>query len=222
MICGSAELYDPLVRYYVGLTGVPFMSVDYRLSPEFPGTTLAEDTFAGIAWLFDHAAEMGVDPGRIAIMGDSGGGGVAAAAAILARDRGLRLAKQVLIYPMLDDRNTEPDPHLAATAVWTYDNNYTGWKALLGDGLGQSSVSPASAPARLTDFASLAPAYIEVGEMDIFRDESVGYASKLWGVGVSCELHVHPGSPHAHDYMNFGAAVTTRCIADRTRVITAI
>ncbi|MDP4502247.1 alpha/beta hydrolase [Nonomuraea turcica] len=222
MICGSLDNYDRLVRHYVQLTGVPFLAVGYRLAPEFPGTTPAEDSFAGVRWLFDHAGELGVDHARIALMGDSGGGGVGAAAAILARDNGVRLARQILIYPMLDDRNTKPDPVLAPMAVWTYDNNYTGWKALLGDALGTPSVPPVAAPARLRDFAGLAPAYIEVGDLDIFRDESIVYAGKLLAAGISCELHVHPGAPHAHDWLNPNADISKRVVADRVRVIAAL
>ena len=85
--------------------------VEYRLPPR-PGRDPARDSLAG-RWLADHAAELGVDPARTAVMGDSGGGGVGAGAAILARDTGLALARQILIYPMLDDRNTVPDPHIA-------------------------------------------------------------------------------------------------------------
>lgn len=222
LICGTLDNYDRLVRHYVQLTGVPFLAVGYRLAPEWSGTVPATDAFIGTRWLVDNAAKLGVDPARIALMGDSGGGGVGAGAAILARDNGIALAKQILIYPMLDDRNTEPDPFLAPTAVWTYDNNYTGWHALLGDDLGKPDVPPAAAPARLTDFAGLAPAYIEVGDLDIFRDESIAYALNLVRAGVSCELHVHTGAPHGHDWLNPEAALSRRAVAERVRLITAL
>jgi acetyl esterase/lipase len=222
MICGTLENYDKLVRYYVQLTGVPFLAVGYRLAPEFPGTIPAADAFSGVRWMFDNAAALSIDTARIALMGDSSGGGVAAGAGILARDHGIGLARQILIFPMLDDRNTVPDPLLAPTATWTYDNNYTGWHALLGGELGQPAVSPIAAPARLADFANLAPAYIEVGELDIFRDESITYAHNLMRAGVSCELHVYPGCPHGHDWLNPSAAVSKRAVADRVRLITAL
>jgi acetyl esterase/lipase len=222
MICGSIEAYDPAVRQYVQWTGVPFLSVEYRLAPEFPGETPARDAYAGLRHLLENASGLGVDPSRIAIMGDSGGGGVGAAAAILARDNGIDLARQILIYPMLDDRNIEPDPHLQDTTVWTYDMNFTGWHALLGDKLGTSDVSPIATPARLTDFGHLAPAYIEVGALDIFRDESIGYANRLLRAGIDTELHVHPGAPHGHDWIGFTAKLTQRCNADRIRVIASL
>ncbi|MGH2974495.1 MAG: alpha/beta hydrolase fold domain-containing protein [Solirubrobacterales bacterium] len=81
MVLGTLDAYDTLLSRYVSLTGVPIRSVDYRLAPEVSGTTLAEDVFAGLGWLVDHAADLGVDPAHVAIMGDSGGGGVAAGAA---------------------------------------------------------------------------------------------------------------------------------------------
>lgn len=220
MICASVELYDPFVACYVEDTGVPFLAVDYRTAPEH--TALVEDTYSGLQWLVEHASELGVDAKRIAVMGDSGGGGVAAGVAIAARDAGVPLAKQILIYPMLDDRNTEPDPHIAPFAVWTYDNNYTGWRALLGDAIGTPNVSPLAAPARLRDFSGLAPAFIDVGELDIFRDESIRYAMGLLASGTSCELHVRPGSPHGFDRLNRASSTGAEAWRERYRVVKSL
>jgi acetyl esterase/lipase len=219
MVAGSVQLYDKIVAKYVQDTGIPFLSVDYRLSPEFPGTTLAEDGHAALSWLVRRAVQFGVDPARIAIMGDSGGGGVAAGVAIAARDGGTPVAKQILIYPMLDDRNIDPDPQLIPFASWTYDHNYTGWHAVLGDDLGKEGASPLAAPARLTDFTGLAPAYIDVGELDIFRDESILYALNLGRAGVSCELYVRPGCQHGFDWMAPDSRVSVASWADRYRAI---
>ena len=219
MVCGSVDNYDTLVRRYVHETGVPFLSVDYRLAPEFPGTTPVNDTFAALQWLIERTDELGISPDRIAVMGDSGGGGVAAGTAIAARDAGVLLARQILIYPMLDDRNLEPDETIAPFAVWSYDANYTGWHALLGHQLGTADVSPLSAPARLTDFSGLAPAYVEVGELDIFRDEDVAYAQAIHSAGISTELHVHPGVPHAFERLAGESEIAHRAYADRYRNI---
>ncbi|MEV0110058.1 alpha/beta hydrolase fold domain-containing protein [Nocardia sp. NPDC050799] len=221
MICGSVEIYDSMVRYYVEHTGVPFLSVDYRLAPEHTGERLARDVFAGLRWLHSHTGDLGLDPNRIALMGDSGGGGVAAGAAILARDHAVAVSRQILIYPMLDDRNVESDPRLADTATWTYDNNYTGWHALLGERCGADTVSPVAAPARLTDPAGLAPAYLEVGDLDIFRDETIAYGSALLRAGVSCELHVVPGAPHAYEWLAPDATVSERAMRTRLESISA-
>lgn len=220
MVGGTPEHFDPVARYYVELTGVPFLLVGYRLAPESPGPVPAQDAYAGLAWLVDHADELGVDPTRIALMGDSGG--VGAGAAILARDNGVPVAKQILVYPMLDDRNIEPDPHLLPIATWSYDTNYTAWNALLGDRLAGPDVPAAASPARLTDFAGLAPGYVEVGELDIVRAESIAYAANLLRAGISCELHVRPGAPHAYDWPALESSVSRRSIADRVRVIGAL
>jgi acetyl esterase/lipase len=147
MLGGSVDLYDEVVSWYVAESGVPFLSVELRLAPEATSpTSLAEDVFSGLTWLADHATDLGADRSRIAVMGDSGGGGPTAGAAILARDRDVPVAKQILIYPMLDDRNTTPGSLPAQLLTWNYDNNYTGWVTLLGDALGADDVPPAASP----------------------------------------------------------------------------
>ncbi len=155
-------------------------------------------------------------------MGDSGGGGLAAAAALLARDRGLAVARQILIYPMLDDRTTTPDPALAPWAGWSYDDNYTGWHALLGDLIGGPDVPAYAAPARAADLSGLPATYIEVGELDIFRDEAIEYARRIALTGTSVELHVHPGCPHGFDRITAEAGVVRRARADRLRALTTL
>lgn len=223
MLAGSVDLYDPLVRTYVEWTGVPFLAVDYRLAPEYSAGTPATDALLGLRWLLERSLELGVDPARIAVMGGSGGGGVAAALAVLARDTGIRLAKQVLLYPMLDDRNTVPDPQLSASpTIFSYAFNRTAWSAVLGDAIGTDTVPPAAAPARNTDFTDLAPAYIEVGEMDIFRDEDVAYAQELWRAGVPTELHVHAGYPHAFDILLIGDELGTRHKDEKVRIMQSL
>ncbi len=215
MIAGSVDLFAPFVADHVARSGVPVLSVAYRPAPEVHGDTPAEDVFAGLLWLHDHAAELGVEPSRIGLFGHSSGAGLAAGAAILARDRGVPVARQILLYPMLDDRTVEPDPLLTPVASWTYANNGLGWSTLLAG----RPAGPVAAPARLVDAAGLPPAYIEVGELDIFRDESVAYAHKLWNAGVSTELHVHPGLVHGFDHVLPQAEFSLRALADRLRVL---
>lgn len=221
MICGSVDLYDRLVRFYVQASGVPFLSVDYRLAPESRDVGLAQDVLAALVWLNGAAGSLALDADRIAVMGDSGGGGVAAAAAILARDAGIRLARQILIYPMLDDRNVVPVAQLEPFALWSYAYNRTAWAAVLGS-RAEAAIPPTLAPARLTAFDGLAPAYVEVGELDIFRDESIAYARGLLAAGVPCEFHVHGGAPHSHDWLAPGSALSERVLADRIRILRSL
>ena len=222
MILGNLDVYAFVIAEYVARSGVPFLAVEYRLAPQGTGTMLAEDVFTALTWLTVHAAELGVDPDRIALMGDSGGGCPTAGAAILARDRGMPVARQILIYPMLDDQNLIPNPLLQPFATWTYDNNFTGLSALLGERLGDATVSPLAVPARLQNAAGLPPTYIEVGELDIFRDEDIAYAQKLATGGVPVELHVHPGVNHGFDRLAPASRPVQRAMSDRVRVIEAI
>ncbi len=199
------------------------LSVDYRLAPEHPYPTPVEDAYAALTWLHEHAAELGVDPARIAVMGDSAGGGLAASLAILARDRGApAIARQILIMPMLDDRNVVPDPHIAPFALWSYADNVTGWGALLGAAAAGRDVPATAAAARVTDPTGLPPAYIEVGQLDIFRDESLTYALRLAQAGVEVEFHLHPGVPHEFESLAHTSDIARRVTADRVRVLSSL
>lgn len=221
-VAGKIAHYDGVVRHYVQQTNVPILLVEYRLAPEHTGTAAQEDGLAALQWLIHHAGDLQVDPARIGLMGDSGGGGVAAGTAILARDNGIGVAKQILIYPMLDDRTTVPHPATDGLATWTPDTNWTGWHAVLGEGIGSADVSPVAAPGRLENFSGLPPAYVEVGDLDIFKDESISYAQGLHHAGIPCELHVHAGVIHGHDLMSFDMQLTQRTIAERCRVMSAL
>lgn len=182
--------------------GIYGVSVDYRLAPEtrYPGSL--EDNYAALKWLHGHAAELGVDPNRIAIGGASAGGGHAAALAIAARDRGeVPLRAQILIYPMVDDRTAGARPARpnAGHFIWTPADNRIGWQALLGHAPGIGNPPPTAAPARLRDFRGLPPAFVGVGDIDLFCDEDIEYARRLIAAGVPTELLVVPGAYHAFD-----------------------
>ncbi|OXM68543.1 alpha/beta hydrolase [Amycolatopsis vastitatis] len=222
-IFGHIDLFDGPVSRYVSASGVPMLSVEYRRAPEHPYPTPLEDAYAALRWLHEHAAELGVDPERIGVLGDSAGGGMAAALTILTRERGgPKIARQILLMPMLDDRTTTPDPHIAPYVLWSYDDSLTAWPALLGDTAGGPDVPATAAPARLEDASDLPPAYIEVGQLDVFRDEDIAYATKLSRAGVPVEFHLHPGAPHEFDSIAFDSDVARRAIADRVRVLKSI
>lgn len=179
------------------------VTVEYRLAPEFPDPYPVEDCYAGLVWTAEHADELGIDPARLIIAGASAGGGLAAGTALLARDRrGPALAGQVLIYPMLDDRDlTVSTMQIQGVGVWDRASNDTGWTALLGERRGGDDVSIYAAPARATDLEGLPPAFIDCATAEVFRDEDVAYATALWHAGVQAELHVWPGGFHGFDMM---------------------
>ncbi len=212
------KMYELAVRRYVAASGVPMLVVDYRVAPEHPHPTPVEDCYAALEWLAGQSGTLGFDAGRLAVMGDSAGGGLAAGVCLMARDRGgPAIAQQLLIYPMLDDRPLTPDPALLRFLTWTYDDNLTGWGALLGDQAGGQNVSPYAAPARAADLAGLPDTYIDVGDLDIFKDEDIAYARRLSGAGVPTEFHLHPGCPHAFEALADGTDVASRALDDRIR-----
>jgi acetyl esterase/lipase len=220
----TAPVYDIAVRQYVSRSNVPALVVDYRVAPEHPHPIPVEDCYAALQWLEAHAAELDVDPTRLAVGGDSAGGGLAAGVALLARDRsGPKLALQLLIYPMLDDRTVVPDPQLPPEfLVWNYDDNVTGWGALLGGASGGADVSPYAAPARAADLAGLPPAYIDVGDLDIFRDEDIDYGRRLLAAGVPTELHVYAGCPHGFEMIAGDLLVSRQALENRVRRLAAL
>lgn len=198
-ILGSADQDDPQAKSIADAVGCAVVSVDYRLAPETPHPGPVEDCYAALLWLHEHAAELGIDPGRIAIGGASAGGGLAAGLGLLTRDRGVvPLAYQLLIYPMLDDRTVtteDPHPH-TGEFIWTHDANRFGWASLLGQEPGGADVSPYAAAARAENLAGLPPTYLSVGALDLFLEEDLEYARRLMRVGVPTELHVYPGAFH--------------------------
>jgi acetyl esterase/lipase len=199
------------------VVGCAVVSVEWRRPPEHPFPAPMDDCYAGLAWTHRHAAELGVDPARIAIGGASSGGGSAAGLALLARDRGeLPVRFQLLIYPMLDDRNVTPASRaLTDPRVWNRASNLIGWRAYLGDAAGTGRVSPYAAPARATDLTGLPPAYLAVGDLDLFIDEDLEYAQRLQQADVPTELHVYPGGIHAFDSYAPASALARRFAGDR-------
>ncbi|ANS69786.1 esterase/lipase [Streptomyces lincolnensis] len=181
--------------------GAVVVSVEYRLAPEQPYPAGIEDVYAGLVWTAEHAKEIGGDPERIVLAGASAGGGLSAALALLTRDRGgPRPIGQLLMCPMLDDRNESVSCHqMAGLGVWDRTANETGWTALLGEARGGPDVPAYAAPARAEDLSGLPPAFLDVGSAETFRDEVVAYASRIWQAGGVAELHVWPGGFHGFD-----------------------
>jgi acetyl esterase/lipase len=195
------------------------VAVEYRLAPEYPDPTPVNDCYAGLAWTFEHAKELGIDATRIVIAGASAGGGLAAGVSLKARDLGTpALAGSLLIYPMIDDRNnTTSSGQVSGIGVWDRTSNDTGWTALLGERRGTDAVSIYAAPARADDLSGLPPTYIDCATAEVFRDEDVAYASRIWAQGGTAELHVWPGGFHGFDALVPGARLSQEARAARVR-----
>jgi acetyl esterase/lipase len=193
------------------------IAVDYRLAPETPHPGPLEDCYGGLAWIVEHARELGIDPARVVLEGSSGGAGLAAGVALLARDRGgPAILGEMLLSPMLNDRNDTPSvAQLADVALWDATTNATAWRALLGDACGGPQVSSYAAPARATDLSGLPATFIDVGSVEIFRDEAVSYATRLWLAGNAAELHVWAGGFHGFDHALPQAALSRDAMAAR-------
>lgn len=160
-----------------------------------------EDCYAALVWVSEHAAELGIDAERLLVAGASAGGGLAAGVALLARDRnGPDLVGQFLVCPMLDDRDESVSTRqFEGLGLHDRESNQIGWLALLGDRRAGLDVSIYAAPARALDLSGLPPAFIDVGSAEVFRDEDVAYATRIWENGGVAELHVWPGGTHGWD-----------------------
>jgi NADPH:quinone reductase-like Zn-dependent oxidoreductase/acetyl esterase/lipase len=190
---------------WVAEFGMVLISPEYHLAPEVQGTALAEDCHAGLAWTFEHAAELSVDPSRIVLAGFSGGGGLAASTALLNRDRGgpAPLA-QLLICPQLDDRGQTVSARQFSRANGarhglTAEHLAFAWDMVLGEGHRDAAPDPVAVPARALDLTGLPQAYIDAGSAEVFRDEAVQYATRLWAAGSQVELHIWAGGWHGFE-----------------------
>lgn len=209
-LMGSAAQEDVFCRRLVNFTDVTVVAVDHRLAPEHPYPTPVEDCYQALRWL---ARQPWVDPARVAVGGASAGGGFTAAVAQLAHDRGdVALALQMLVYPMLDDRTGAGDER--QRVMWSPSDNQLAWRWYL-DGADPSS----AVPARRADLAGLAPAWIGVGALDLFRDECLVYADRLRDAGVPVHLEIADGAFHAFDLISPKAAVAQRFFASQCRAV---
>jgi acetyl esterase/lipase len=197
------------------------VSVEYRLAPEHPYPAPLEDCYAALKWLSAHAGELKVDRSRIAIGGGSAGGGLAAGLAIMARDRNeVKTVFQLLVYPMINDCNIAPASNTLPDALfWTRENNLIGWRSYLGCEPGGGGISCYASAFRALNLEGLPPAYLAVGDIDLFAQEDIEYSRRLIAAGVPTELHVYPGGCHAFDMLVPDADVSKRFTGDIHRAL---
>lgn len=217
-VVGSAHHDHAICLRVAEGAGVLVVSVDYRLAPDHPFPAALDDISAVLDLVHAEAGRLGIDPERVAIGGSSAGAGLAAEASQRAFDEGVPLAHQLLIYPMLDDRTLPGRVPRRPWWVWTPQHNRYAWSAYLGHPAGEPEDRPYAVAARREDLAGLPPAWIGVGEVDLFLAEATRYAERLRAAGVPAELHVEPGMPHGVDQ----GSPAPSMLAFRDRAVTAV
>ena len=213
MVLGNLDGEHLTAQTMCDQLGIVVVSLDYRKAPEHPYPAGPEDCYAGLLWAVAQASDLGIDPGNLGIYGGSAGGGLTLAVALMARDRsGPRLKYMMPIYPMIDDTNSTPSAlEITDVGLWDLGANLESWTMYLGGRLADQY----AAPARATDLSGLPPAYIDVGELDMFRDEDIGIARRLNQAGVPCELHVYPGAYHGSEVFAPDAELSRRIVGNR-------
>ncbi|GAW20669.1 hypothetical protein ANO14919_101770 [Xylariales sp. No.14919] len=225
MVAGSLDIWRVAIQELAHRTGSQVFAVSYRLAPENPAPAAVEDFYAAAKWLQSRAAEFNVDPKRVVLYGKSAGGGIATGAALLARDKGLPhpLAAVALTYPMLDDRTVLPADHpLQDYLIWKSQSNDLGWEALLGrkrEERTDDNVSIYAAPARAKDLSGLPDVFIDVGGLDLFRNEDIEFARRLVAAGVYVELHLYPGVAHGFDSAR-DLKIAQEAVSNQTKFLT--
>ncbi|WP_155593906.1 alpha/beta hydrolase [Lysinibacillus cavernae] len=201
-VMGHPDMDDILCERFVQTANCVVVSVDYRLAPEHPYPAAIEDCYAALVWMTKEDQSLGIDVKRVAIAGASGGGGLTAALALMARDKGgPSILFQMPLYPMLDSRNITPSSYeiTEEQATWSRTNNLTAWRMYLGEKENIHELSPYAVPSRAENLAGLPPTYTCIGQLDIFRDETIDYVTRLAQAGVDVEFHMYPGSFHCFE-----------------------
>jgi acetyl esterase len=195
-VIGDLDTHDGVCRFLADHTGCRVLSIDYRLAPEHPFPAAAEDAFAAFAWAAEHAGDIGADPARIAVAGDSAGGNLAGVACLLARDAGgPQPALQVLLYPAADAVGGQPSREIFAEGFLLTRNDMSWFEGhYLPDGCDDSD--PRVAIMRAPDVSKLPPAYVATAGFDPLRDEGEVYATRMREAGVKVALQRHAGLIH--------------------------
>ena len=205
---GCPELFGPAYQMLMRTRACVIVAPDYRKSFDAPYPAAVNDCYATLRWMKQNAAELGIRADQLIVAGQSAGGGLTAAVSLMARDRGdVRIAFQLPLYPMIDDRMTTESARDNDAPVWSSAHNRLGWALYLG-GRSGDDVPKYAAPARETNYAGLPPTATFVGDLDPFRDETLEYVAHLRAAGVPAECRVFPGCYHGFDGVRPGARVS--------------
>ena len=195
-VAGSVEVYDPLARAFAKRAGCVVISVDYRLAPEHPYPAALEDAWTATKWVTSNAEKLGLDELKIGVGGDSAGGTLAALCARRARDHGIAMAAQLLLYPITNhDLNTPSYSLYSEGYLLTRAAMNWYWTQYLGED-GDGSENPEVSPAAERDLRRLPRAIVVTAEADVLRDEAESYAQRLFLATVETEGYRYDGMVH--------------------------
>lgn len=225
VVC-NLDSHDACCRRLANGAGVIVVSVGYRLAPEHPFPAALDDAFAATRWVAAHGGELGGDPQRLVVAGDSAGGNLATVVCMLARDRGgPAIASQLLIYPVVDQRR-KPSAAQQRSAAGVLTLEHMRWFTAQYLGLGGDPADVRVSPI-LADLGGLPPAHIVTGELDPHRDDNDEYGRRLRAAGVAATVEVYPGMFHgffnladdipAAEQANADACLAVRDILDRQK-----
>lgn len=209
-VIGSLDSQDRQCRALANASGCAVIGVDYRLAPEHPYPAAAEDAYAATRYVAEHAAEFGIDAGRIAVGGESAGGNLATVIALMARERGgPALRFQLLIYPVTDFTDDSPSMH-------EFDGVFLSLK--MQDWFAASYLpniadrrAPYASPLHATDLRGLPPALVITAECDMVRDQAEAYAHKMQAAGVAVTLKRYDGM--IHPFFSLAGVIDTARVA---------
>ena len=206
---GSPEMSAPTYERLMRTRDCVIVAPDYRKSFDAAYPAAVNDSYATLLWLKKNAAALGVRKNQLLVMGQSAGGGLTAAVALMARDRGeVRIAFQMPLYPMIDDRMITESSRDNDAPLWGSRHNRVGWDLYLRELAGRDDVPKYAAAARETDYAGLPPTATFVGDLDPFRDETIQYVENLRAAGVPVEFRLFERCFHGFDLIRPGATIS--------------
>lgn len=211
---GLSEIENGTIERLIQTTDSVVVSPDYRLSDTAPYPAALHDAYDSLLWMQAHCTELNIRSNQLFVGGESAGGGLACGVVAYARDLGkVKVAFQMPLYPMLDDRMRSNSAKDNDAPVWNTKSNLAAWKQYLGADFQTEHVSPYAAPGRLTDFSRLPPAFTFVGDIEPFYDETCEYFQKLKQAGISAECRVFTGAYHGFDVLDPTSSSATAATA---------
>lgn len=217
MSLGNLDNEDAIARRFARHFNLRVISVEYRLAPEFCFPIPVEDCFAALSWMVSNAEYLNIDPEVIVLYGGSAGGGLALATMLYARDQGGPKVSFVMApYPMIDFKHDLPSTHeIMDLGIWDREIGLDAWRLYLGDRVNDTEVSPYASPSHAKDLSHLPPVFIDVGELDTLRDESLAFAARLNAAQNKVEFHLYPGVYHATELFAPEAKISEQIWANR-------